>query len=85
MGAGNYYHLCCRYQGRVVRINDRYGNVHMGQITRVTRNRVYIQPLRRRGGFGFGYWGYGGYYWGAAYGVALGAIVGIALAAALFW
>jgi len=82
MSVGNYYNLCCRYQGRVVRINDRFGNVHHGRIARVTRNKVYIQPLRRPG-FGYGFYGYGGF--GAAYGVALGVIVGVALAAAFFW
>lgn len=82
MSVGNYYHLCRRYQGRVVRINDRFGKVHHGRITRVTRNKVYIQPLRRPG-FGYGLYGYWGF--GAAYAVALGAIVGVALAAAFFW
>ena len=85
MSVGNYYNLCCRYQGRVVRINDRFGKVHHGRIARVTRNKVYIQPLMRRPGFGYGFYGYGGYYYGAAYAVALGAIVGVALAAAFFW
>lgn len=84
MAVGNYYDLCCRYRGSMVRINDRFGKVHVGRITRVTRNRVYIQPLLRRPGFGYGYYGYG-YGYGAAYGVALGAIAGIALASLFFW
>jgi hypothetical protein len=83
MSGRNYYQLCCRYQGRVVRINDRFGKIHHGRIVRVSNSKVYIQPLLRRPGFGYGYYGYGGY--GAAYGVALGAIVGVALAAAFFW
>lgn len=84
MSGRNYYHLCCRYKGRVVRINDRFGKVHHGRILRITNNKVYIQPVMRRPGFGYGYYGYG-YGYGSAYAVALGAIVGVALAAAFFW
>ncbi len=77
-----YYDLCCRYQGRVVRISDNRGRTHIGKINRVTRNHVHISPIGNRG---FGYGGFGwGYGWGAGYGIALGAITGVALAA-LFW
>lgn len=83
MGIGNYYHICCRHHGRNVRINDRYGRTHVGRITRVTQSHVYIQPMRRRGGLGYGFYGYGGFGTGIA--IALGAITGIALASLFFW
>lgn len=78
-----YYHLCCRYHGKVVRINDRFGRTHVGEITRVTRSKVYIRPVRAAGGYGyFGPWGWG--YSGVGYGIALGAITGLALGAFLW-
>ncbi|PGT74842.1 MULTISPECIES: hypothetical protein [Bacillaceae] len=82
----HYYNLCCRYTGKVVRINDRNGRVHVGRIHRVTPNRVFIQPMVRggRGGFGYGYYG-GGWGWGPAYGIGIGFITGIALAGLLWW
>ncbi|MFD1735488.1 hypothetical protein ACFSCX_02825 [Bacillus salitolerans] len=80
------YGLCCRYQGKVVRINDRNGRVHVGRITRVTRSHVYITPAGRPGAGGYGYGFYGaGYGWGAGYGLALGVITGIALAGLFWW
>ncbi|WP_044022365.1 hypothetical protein [Bacillus sp. SG-1] len=77
-----YYHLCCRYHGQVVRINDRFGRTHIGEITRVTRSKVFIRPVRPNQGYGYYGGGYG--YYGFAYGIALGAITGLALAA-FFW
>ncbi|KIL45378.1 hypothetical protein [Jeotgalibacillus soli] len=85
MSNSNVYNLCCRYQGKVVRIQDRNGRVHVGEITRVSRDRVWIRPVRNQGGYGYGWYGYGYGYGGFGYGIALGAITGIALAAALFW
>jgi hypothetical protein len=79
----HYYDLCCRYNGKVVRINDRSGRVHVGKICRVTRNKVFIEPMMRRGGYGYGY--YGGYGYGYPYGIGLGLITGIALAGLFFW
>lgn len=81
----HYYDLCCRYNGKVVRIHDRHGNVHVGKICRVSRSKVFIQPFNRRGnGFGLGF--YGGYgYYGYPYGIGLGLITGIALAGLFFW
>ncbi|MGM0844773.1 MAG: hypothetical protein ACQEUT_07325 [Bacillota bacterium] len=78
----NYYNLCCRYHGKVVRINDRFGKSHMGEITRVTQSKVYIRPVRPNQGYGYLGWGFGNY--GFGYGIALGAITGLALAA-FFW
>ncbi|MDQ0228901.1 hypothetical protein [Metabacillus malikii] len=78
----HYYHLCCRYNGKVVRINDSYGRVHVGKICRVTPHKVFIQPLNQRPGYGFGYYGYG---YGYPYGIGLGLITGIALAGLFFW
>jgi hypothetical protein len=82
-----WYDVCCRYRGRVVRINDKFGNIHVGRITRVTPNKVYIAPVRgggrNLGGFGLGFYGYPGWGWG--FGIALAAIAGIALAGLFFW
>jgi hypothetical protein len=82
----NTYNLCCQYHGKRVRIEERGGRVHYGEITRVDRRQVWILPDRRFGGYGLGYWGYGG-YGGAGFGVgiALGTVAGIALAPLLFW
>ncbi|AYE53642.1 MULTISPECIES: hypothetical protein [Priestia] len=85
MSGGNYYQLCHRHRGRTVRINDRYGRTHLGRITRVTPSHVYIQPMRRRNGIGYGFYGGGFYGFGAPYAVALGAITGLALASLFFW
>lgn len=81
-----YYHLCSRNVGKNCRITDRSGRVHVGRITRVSNSKVFIQPSRSRG-FGYGYGFYGGYYpWGGyGYGIALGAIVGIAIAGLFFF
>ncbi|MFY4776875.1 hypothetical protein [Metabacillus sp. RGM 3146] len=85
----NRYHgICQRYHGQNVRITHRDGNVHVGRIVRVTPTHVFIQPYRGRGGgYGMGYYGrrYGGYGWGAAYGIGLGFIAGVALAGIFFW
>ncbi|MFZ3589595.1 hypothetical protein ACOI1C_09990 [Bacillus sp. DJP31] len=94
------YGMCCRYQGKTVRINEHNGRNHVGLITRVSRDRVFIEPASQRGGlggYGYGFYGgryggygggyggrYGGYGYGG-YGVALGAIAGIALAGLFFW
>lgn len=81
----NIYDLCCRYEGRDVRINCRDGRVHAGRITRVDRENVWILPQEKHGGcYGYGlFGGWGGN--GNGYPVALGAIAGIILASAFFW
>lgn len=89
-----YYHLCCRYRGRLVEIRDKFGKVHRGIITRVTPTHVYLKPMTNPGprGFGFGY--YGGPFFGrpffgfgaAAFAVSLAAIAAIAaIPFAFFW
>ena len=80
----HYYHLCCRYKGKVVRITDKAGRVHVGRICRVTPHKVYIEPMIRRGGYGFGFggWGWG---FGAPFGIAFGFIAGFALGSLFFW
>ena len=79
------YNQCCKYQGRNVRITCRDGRVHVGEITRVSRNMVWIRPTGSLGGYGYGF--YGGYRRnrGFGIGIALGAITGIVLASAFFW
>lgn len=84
MSNENMYDLCCRYHGKTVRICGRDGRVHIGEITRVDRQNVWLRPNRRGFGYGFGGYGYGG-YGGYGYPFALGAIAGIALAGAFFW
>ncbi|MCD7913114.1 hypothetical protein BvL003_09880 [Bacillus velezensis] len=82
----NYYHLCRQHQGKVARITERNGRVHVGRIVRVTNSKVYITPVDgRHRGYGFGYWGGGWGGWGAAYGIGLGFITGFALGGLLFW
>ncbi|RSL32558.1 hypothetical protein D7Z54_15510 [Salibacterium salarium] len=83
MSRGNIYDLCCRYEGRTVRLSCRDGRTHVGIITRVDRKHVWLRPVGNRGAFGYGF--YGGY--GHGYGIpfALGAITGVALASAFFW
>lgn len=79
MNRTDAYNLCCQYHGKRVRITDNTGRVHRGEITRVTNRMVYIQP-DGVGGYGLGFVGLG-----FGYGIALGAITGIALASPFFW
>nr|WP_106779586.1 hypothetical protein [Lysinibacillus timonensis] len=89
------YDLCCKYQGKMVCITDKRGCKHVGKITKVDRDMVWIQPNRERGRYGLGFWGFGGGYGygygygygsgGLGYGIALGAILGIALVSAFRW
>lgn len=81
MNQNELYNLCCRYYGKRVRIVDREGRVHLGEVTRVSRNMVWIRPDEDLGGYGLGFFGFGGF----GFGIALGAIVSIALATAFFW
>lgn len=89
MGHQHMYDLCCQYHGKRVRITDHSGHVHVGTITRVSRRRVWIMPDGGVGGGGYGFgWAYGPYgygYPGVGYGIALGAIAGIALTTAFLW
>ncbi|KXZ18137.1 hypothetical protein AXI59_17075 [Bacillus nakamurai] len=83
---GNYYHICRQHHGKVARITERNGRVHVGRITRVTNSKVYITPVGHGGyrGYGYGYWG----GWGdgrGAIGIGLGFIAGFALAGLFFW
>ena len=65
-----------------MRITCRDGRVHVGEITRVNRNIVWIRPDAEFGGYGLGLFGEG---FGTGFGIALGAITGIALASVFFW
>ena len=40
--------LCNNYRGQVVRIYDKSGNEHYGRISRVTEDRVWIEPVDER-------------------------------------
>ncbi|WP_172373310.1 hypothetical protein [Sporosarcina jiandibaonis] len=83
MSQANFYDLCRRYHGRNVRITCRDGRVYRGEITRVTRDMVWIRPFDGLGGYGLGFGGFG--FGGFGIGIALGAITGIVLASAFFW
>lgn len=83
MNRSEAYNLCCKYQGKRVRITDNQGNVHTGQITKVDNRMVWLMP-DNGGGYGIGFWGFGGGL-GFGYGIALGAITGIALTSAFFF
>ena len=84
MNPQDAYNLCCQYQGKRVRISDNCGNTHVGRITKVDNRQVWIMPDNN--GYGIGFWGFGGYPGaGFGYGIALGAITGIALASIFFW
>ncbi|WP_164669281.1 hypothetical protein [Virgibacillus doumboii] len=95
MSVGHYHALCRRYRGRAVEIRTRGGEVHRGIICHVDNNSVFIRPFnrpRRLGGFGYGFYGpgygrYGGYggFGGFGYGIALGAIAGLALIPFFGW
>ena len=53
------YNTCQRYFGKVVRIEDRDGRIHLGKIIDVTNDSVWIEPMQQRSSFdtGFGYHG----------------------------
>ena len=80
-----YYRICNQNVGKVARITDRRGRVHVGRIVRVTPQKVFISPMIRRGAPGYGYGWWGGWGWGAAYGIGLGLIAGMALGGLFFW
>jgi hypothetical protein len=83
------YHQCCRYIGRSVEIRDRYGDIHLGVVERVTDTHVYFRPLEGDlGGFGYGFGSFGRGF-GIGFGAATGALATIVSIAAVpfgfFW
>ncbi len=87
-----YYDLCCRHRGEVVTIFETCGKRHVGRIVQIDRRNVYIEPISRGrvAGYSWGYypgWGYPGYgyYYRPWVPVALAAIGGFIVGAALFW
>lgn len=57
MSSHKHFHTCRRYYGRVVRIEDYKGNIHIGRIVDLTDESVWIEPVHRKRfdhGFGFG-------------------------------
>lgn len=87
MNRNEAYEMCCKYQGKRVRITDKRNNVHVGRITKVDNRMVWLLPDNFDGhglGWGYGYgYGYGGSGFGI--GIAIGAIAGIALASLFLW
>ncbi|MEI4828706.1 hypothetical protein WAX78_04480 [Bacillus sp. FJAT-53711] len=60
MSSHKYFDTCRRYYGRVVRIEDHKGNIHIGRIVDVTDESVWIEPVhRKRFDHGFGFGGFG--------------------------
>ncbi|MEG0258691.1 MAG: hypothetical protein RR595_05140 [Lysinibacillus sp.] len=85
MNQMNTYNLCCKYHGKRVRITDNQGRVHVGEISKVDRNMVYIHRDNDFCGYGLGFFGFGRAGFGLGFGIALGAITAIALVSAIFW
>ncbi|WP_285397180.1 hypothetical protein [Lysinibacillus sp. fls2-241-R2A-57] len=95
MNPNDAYNLCCNYHGKRVRITDRSGRIHVGEITMVDRKNVWILPDRRYRGYGLGFGGgFGGGFGrpgfgfrrsGFGIGIALGTIIGIAIAPLIFF
>lgn len=82
MSQSDLYNICCRYHGRNVRITLNDGSFHVGKVTRISRNMVWIQPIGNTGGYGLGFFGGFGRF---GIGFAFGAITGIVLASAFHW
>lgn len=76
------HHFCNKNMGRKVVIIEKCGRRHMGTLTRVDRDMVWIMPEGNFCRYGMGYWGFGRSRFGI--GIAIGAIAGIVLAAAFF-
>lgn len=88
MNPTNAYNVCCNYHGKRVRITCKDGREHVGRITRVDRDQVWILPDRGFGGYGLGFWGFGGPrfgFGGFGLGIALGTVAGIVLAPLFFF
>ena len=86
MNRNEAYDMCCKYQGKRVRITDKQNNVHVGRITKVDNRMVWLLPDNFDGhGLGWGYGGFGFRGSGFGIGIAIGAIAGIALASLFFW
>lgn len=71
------YDLCCRYHGQVVQIREQSGREHVGRITRISDNRVWIEPYYQSRHNNISYGGYG-------YSIAIGFITGVILASLFF-
>lgn len=84
MNRAQAYDLCHQYHGKRVRITDTDGRVHVGRITNIDRRMVWLEPEGGFWGYRLGFWEFG-FRPGFGYGIALGAIAGIALAPLFFW
>ena len=82
MNPANAYDLCNKYMGRRVCITDNQGRKHVGRITKVDNECVWIMP-DGPGSYGIGFWGFGRP--GFGYGLALGVVTGLVLAPLFFF
>ncbi|HEY4600617.1 MAG TPA: hypothetical protein VIG73_04995 [Cerasibacillus sp.] len=81
-----YYSLCKRNHGRAIFIRTHEGREFRGFIRGVDSRHVYIQPLRPRRGFGYGYYfPRRRFREGVAVGVALGSIATLFLISPFFF
>ncbi|WP_242223590.1 hypothetical protein [Bacillus cereus group sp. BfR-BA-01380] len=56
MRSNQHYHTCRRYHGRVVRIENYDGKIHIGKIVDISDKSVWIEPVhKKRFDYGFGY------------------------------
>ncbi|MGE7664635.1 hypothetical protein ACQKMN_02860 [Ureibacillus composti] len=81
MNHGEVYDLCCSFKGKRVCITDRNGRKHVGHITRIERDIVWIMPDRDCGGYGVGYFRRDRF----GVGIAIGFIAGVVLAPLFFF
>ncbi|OLN22234.1 hypothetical protein BTO30_10830 [Domibacillus antri] len=72
MSSTSMYKRCCHYDGKIVRLTEHDGKIHIAEMTNVNREFVWLRPVGNWRGFGLGY------------PMALAFIAGITLASAPF-
>lgn len=81
-----YYKICCEHKGKVVRLYETSGREHVGRIVEVDEQYVWIErTVTETRGYSYGFYGPRFYPRPYVFPVALAALGGFALGAALFW